>query len=308
MQPLVSIVMPAYNCESYIRQAIDSILEQTHANLELLICDDKSTDSTLSVIESYTDDRLKVFKNTKNQGYPITCNRLFEEACGDYITFQDADDYSDTNRIEIMVGEFENDPDLGMLGSAIVKIDDDGNELDKWIPEYTQYEDLKTNVTSRHLFAAATAMVTRKVYDDIGGYHDYFLNRISFQDYYWAGIIILNYKSRLLENPLYYRRLNPNSISSSQTFHNKYVLLSSVKQLLKQYEETGTNYLLQDKIPAFKSLMAEKSTSVHLEKENYRQAVLSSLNAIRHSPFQVQFYRLCFYSLKRLITKKLMNR
>ena len=90
--------MPAYNCEKYIHQAIDSVLNQTHINFELLIADDCSTDTTKQIIDSYKDPRIKTFHNNINLGYLKASNKLFSLCKGSYITFQDADDTSELNR------------------------------------------------------------------------------------------------------------------------------------------------------------------------------------------------------------------
>ena len=82
-------MIPAYNVEKYIRQAIDSILNQTYSYFELLIADDASTDTTKQIINAYQkiDPRIKTFHNKKNEGYLLTTNKLFQKCKGDYIAF-----------------------------------------------------------------------------------------------------------------------------------------------------------------------------------------------------------------------------
>ena len=87
--PLVSILMPCYNSEKYLVEAISSIKEQTYYNWELLICNDSSTDNSLSIIKQFESDKIKIFENKINKGYLKTCNFLFNQAQGDYITFQE---------------------------------------------------------------------------------------------------------------------------------------------------------------------------------------------------------------------------
>ena len=89
---LVSIITPAYNCEKYISETIESVLEQTYANWEMLIIDDGSTDNTINIIKSYNDDRIRVIQNQANIGAALSRNRGLKEARGKWIAFLDSDD------------------------------------------------------------------------------------------------------------------------------------------------------------------------------------------------------------------------
>ena len=98
--PLVSVLMPAYNSELYIAQAIDSILDQTHSNLELLIFDDGSSDDTRKVIESYSDLRVIKVLSDQNYGVVRARNELIDRANGKYIALMDADDIAEPTRLQ----------------------------------------------------------------------------------------------------------------------------------------------------------------------------------------------------------------
>ena len=89
---LVSVIMPTYNCERFIRESIDSVLAQTYINWELLIVDDCSTDETESVVRSFSDPRIRYMRNEQNMGAALTRNRALKEAKGRYIAFLDSDD------------------------------------------------------------------------------------------------------------------------------------------------------------------------------------------------------------------------
>lgn len=92
--PLVSIIMPSYNCSPFLRTAIDSVLSQTYGNWELLIQDDASTDGSLAIIEEYAarDPRIKFERNDRNRGAALTRNRAIERSEGEYLAFLDSDD------------------------------------------------------------------------------------------------------------------------------------------------------------------------------------------------------------------------
>ena len=93
---LISIVVPVYNAEKYIGTCINSVLEQTYSNFELLLLNDGSKDHTLDVLKSYEDVRVKVY-SFENQGAGKTRNKGIQLSKGKYITFIDADDYIDSD-------------------------------------------------------------------------------------------------------------------------------------------------------------------------------------------------------------------
>ncbi len=100
MEPLVSVCIPAYNNAAYIKETIDSILKQTWKNLELVICDDKSKDNTIEVIESIKDDRIRLCKNEKNLGMSGNWNKCLHECKGEFIKLICADDMLREDAIE----------------------------------------------------------------------------------------------------------------------------------------------------------------------------------------------------------------
>lgn len=95
--------MPSYNTAPYIADSIKSVLAQTYSNWELLIVDDCSTDNTDEVVASFKDDRIKYFKNDKNQGAALTRNRALREAQGEWISFLDSDDLWMPEKLEKML-------------------------------------------------------------------------------------------------------------------------------------------------------------------------------------------------------------
>jgi len=98
-QPLVSIITPAYNAEPFIKRSIDSALSQSYANIELIIIDDGSTDSTAEIIKSYDDKRIR-YLHQSNQGQGAARNYGIRESKGELITFLDADDEYTTDKVK----------------------------------------------------------------------------------------------------------------------------------------------------------------------------------------------------------------
>ena len=102
-QPKVSVIVPVYNVEKYLKQCLDSIVNQTYKNLEIIIVNDGTKDNSMKLVEEYLQDkRIKVI-NKKNGGLGSARNRGIEEATGDYISFVDSDDYIDLNMYEKLI-------------------------------------------------------------------------------------------------------------------------------------------------------------------------------------------------------------
>ena len=116
---LVSVVMPVFNGEAFLREAIDSILAQSYRNFEFIIVNDGSTDSSAVIVKSYKDERIIYLENESNQGNAFSRNRGHSMAKGKYIIIQDCDDISLPHRIERQVAFMESHPDIGIAGSFI---------------------------------------------------------------------------------------------------------------------------------------------------------------------------------------------
>jgi glycosyltransferase involved in cell wall biosynthesis len=126
--PLVSVVMPVYNGERFLREAVDSVLGQTYRELELVVVDDGSTDRTAEILASYgrADSRVVVQRQTQNQGVVAARNRAAELAQGKFIAMLDADDISVATRSERQVRHLQSHPEIGVLGGAVQTVDAEG--------------------------------------------------------------------------------------------------------------------------------------------------------------------------------------
>ncbi|UNH26579.1 glycosyltransferase [Moellerella wisconsensis] len=102
-QELVSIIMPCYNASHYIKDSINSVLNQTYQNFELIIIDDLSTDDSINIINSYSDSRIKLIQLTQNSGAGIARNTGIEAAQGRFIAFLDSDDLWRQNKLEVQL-------------------------------------------------------------------------------------------------------------------------------------------------------------------------------------------------------------
>lgn len=142
--PLVSVIIPAYNAEHYVESAVRSIMEQTYTNLEILCCDDCSTDKTFSILKKLAaeDSRIKILRNETNLGVVGTLNKLVSETSGTYIARMDADDICLTDRIARQIAFLQQNPQIDFCGCNAFHINDDGKTIGKTtLPE--SYDDVR---------------------------------------------------------------------------------------------------------------------------------------------------------------------
>lgn len=150
MNGLVSVIVPIYQCEKHLAKCIESILEQTYTNLEILLIDDGSTDRSGDICEQYSklDSRIQVI-HQKNQGAGMARNTGIDCCKGEYILFVDSDDYIDANTVTILLKSLGGEADVSICGHYRVYPD----RMEKWGP--TKYEILSGKETVIRFFAGA---------------------------------------------------------------------------------------------------------------------------------------------------------
>jgi glycosyltransferase involved in cell wall biosynthesis len=124
--PLVSVLVSAHDAAAYVRLAVESVLRQTLADLELVVVDDGSSDATPEILESIDDSRLTVLRNDERLGLATSLNRALDTASGRYVARLDADDVALPDRLERQVAFMQASPQLAILGTAVLEIDSAG--------------------------------------------------------------------------------------------------------------------------------------------------------------------------------------
>lgn len=126
--PLVSVCIAVYNREKFIKQAIESVLNQTYQNFEIIVIDDGSIDNTVSVIKSIDDTRIRLYNNSKNKGIVYTRNKYIGLANGDYIAILDSDDLWVPEKLEKQLLFLKQNPDYGICGTNAIRKYANGKE------------------------------------------------------------------------------------------------------------------------------------------------------------------------------------
>lgn len=224
---LLSIIIPSYNHEAYIGEAIQSALDQTYQNLELIIVDDGSKDNSLSVIRQVDDSRIHVITQ-ENQGAHNAINRGLSESKGEYIAILNSDDVFEKDRFAIMINELEKNKEIEFMCSYIRVIDSKGKDLgvkqgwknmEPWVVPHKELsfaatENFKLNlIMSNFTSTTSNFLFTRNLYEKIGG-----MRNLRFaHDWDFALRAAEVTDCKIIEKPLLkYRVHETNTISSNR--------------------------------------------------------------------------------------------
>lgn len=262
MSSLISIVLPVYNGEKYLRESIESVLSQTYSNWELLILDDCSSDESPAIAKEYeaADRRIHYFRNEQNLQLPRNLNRGFSLAQGEYLTWTSDDNRYRPQALERMAAVLDSDPDVQLVFASCRIIDAAGKEV-----EYLSVSPRSPDWVVGTNSVGACFLYTRLVYQQIGDY-DPDLKLVEDFDYWQR--ICSRFKAVGMEEILYDYRWHDAALTSTMK-----------KELFHQNLE---KMLLKNR-PAFGRL------SVHQNYLFYR-----SLNGCRSAQRTSNPYRLRF--------------
>jgi len=312
MFPRLSVLLPAYNAEKFVAEAIESILGQSFADFELIIADDGSQDRTKEIMDSFSDKRIKRCHNVVNCGKTETVNKLYRHALGKYVTIHDADDISLLNRFESQIKAFDKNPDLGMCGTGFINMDDMGRDFGGPVIMCSDYHKIMDGIKRTSQFHGPTMIVKKSIIDSLGQvYRSYFRNYNEDTDLAYR-IAEKNYSYNLPE--VLYRYRNLSSSLSHHPFNvRRRYLYRVVAFLADERRLYGTDSLEKGNIETLDkfvdtiteeysrdpSLIFRDSASYYMYCRYYRYALQESLLAIAHAPLKIINYRTLFYCLRK---------
>lgn len=240
--PLVSVIMPAYNVEKYIEEAINSVLAQSYTNWELLVIDDGSTDKTLQIVQKIAekDNRVFLIRNEKNMGVARTRNRGFELCTGEYVALLDSDDIWHTEKLEKQV-DLAKTTGADILYCSYRIVDDNGQKKcnDLIVPEVLDYKFLLVENIIGLSTAFLKSEIVKKYRFNPNFYHEDYV--------FWLQLLQDGKKARGLKEVLSDYRLVPNSRSANKWNSAKNRWLIYRKYLKKSFIESAflfVNYAL----------------------------------------------------------------
>lgn len=244
MDPLVSVVIPAYNREKYIKRAIKSVLSQDYQNIEIIITDDGSTDNTRDAVCSFKDKRIKYICQ-ENQGVSSALNKGIDFASGKYVATLHSDDYwIDDKKTAKQVSFLEKNSDYLMAGSGYINVTENGKEVSRVLNPETD-EEIKKNMLFSCLFAASSALIRKETLRKIGGFdknlkvgEDWDLlmkmgklgKLYNFQEYF----VCYQFSEKSLSNA-YYRRSLKNNLILTKKYKKDYPFFQKAMFLRRLY-------------------------------------------------------------------------
>lgn len=310
----VSVILPVYNGEEYLAESIQSVLDQTYEDFELIIVNDGSTDKTLEIAKTFErkDKRIKII-NQENRKIPLSLNHGFNEASGEFFTWTSSDNIMEINFLETMVRELEDDPECAMVYANMKIINENGNLLhghfwyeypsmsaNVMLPDNTQELNILPNNT------IGAAFMYKKV--AALGVLGYSKIRYGIEDYdYWMKInSLFKIKHINFQTPIYSYRMHKNSLTSRdfelKITENRYKLMV-FDDARRDFYLSKLVWVVDDEIDTdnLESPDIKFQNFIDLVKKNHVLLTKSELNKLET---ESQLENLCFINFK---TKELVN-
>jgi glycosyltransferase involved in cell wall biosynthesis len=218
-EPLVSVILPTYNREKLLRRAIQSVLDQTYRNIELIVVDDGSTDGTGAVVTALNDPRIRYIRLEKNSGANVARNNGIRAARGDFIGFQDSDDEWFPNKLERQMQVFAGaPPEVGVVYTAYWRVEPEGRTYRPYPWIARKEGDIHDELLNGNFVSTQAAIVRRECFAKAG----MFLETLPAKQE-WEMFIRLAryYRFRYIDEPLFNSNYTPGSITTNYRAHTR---------------------------------------------------------------------------------------
>lgn len=247
MKPIVSVIIPSYNHERFVKECIDSVLSQTFQDFEIVVTDDNSTDRTVEIIKSFGDPRIKLFVNTENRGACITSNNCIKHSKGRYIAMLSSDDAWYPEKLAVQVKYLEDHPRIAAVFGKVDWIDENSDLIKHEgfpfkdvfeVKNRTRYEWLGHFFKFGNCLCHPSSLIRKESYDEVGWLNPSFANLPDFD--LWIRLC-LKYDIHILDQRLIkFRRMNSERNASGDTLNNRVRNRFEYKQILNHYLKIRT--------------------------------------------------------------------
>jgi len=226
MNPLVSVIVPCYNHEKYVEQTIESIVNQTYKNIELIVLDDGSKDSSPKILEKLSQKYHFHFEHQQNMGLTATLNKALKLVQGKYICIIASDDYWPLHKIETQVQFMEQNPQYAMSYGKMISID-----TNSVIMDYMDYQNISGNIFETifisNIISAPTVMMRSDVINKVGGYDE----SLPIEDLYmWLKIAELHPIGFIDDYLAFYRLHSDNTCTKTD------IMLATEEKILNLFQ------------------------------------------------------------------------
>jgi glycosyltransferase involved in cell wall biosynthesis len=279
---VVSVIIPTYNSDKYIGEALDSVLCQTYADYEIIVIDDGSTDDTKKIIEEHYP--LVRYYFVENRGVSSARNLGISLAQGEFIAFLDADDRWLPDKLEKQTALFQSDDNLGMVFTENYFFDEHGikkNKLNK--RKRLMYGDIVRNIFLNSYVATPTVMVRKSVFDAVGFFEEGLT--VAEDDNMWMRIA-MRYGVELLDEPLVLCRVTEGSLS--RTNRNIFLGVRKHIEIIKNKYPDIYKYLGNSAIRRKYSDLFFSEGYNHFSKHQYKKARINFGKSYFYCPFRIK--------------------
>lgn len=263
--PAISVLMPVYNGEAFLKEAVDSVLQQDFENFELIVINDGSTDGTARILSAYTDERIRVIHAPK-QGIAAALNLGLSEARAELIARFDADDICEADRLSFQWRFMQQHPEVVAMSGAAEYIDESGQALFEHQPQWLDDASIKSGLLQSCPFIHAASCFRKPAVLAVGGYP---LHAHSFEDHLlWIRLVrqgaYYNVRKKLIRV-----RLNPGSITIDERWRNAEFHRLKRKALL-------TGFIGEDEGEALLGILRSQDNQAY-KKASYHALVAKKL-------------------------------
>ncbi|MDO6758744.1 glycosyltransferase [Tamlana sp. 2_MG-2023] len=274
-KPLISVVLPVFNVEKYIKECMDSILSQTIQDFEIIVIDDCSTDNTLVVVESYKDTRIRIIKKTKNKGLVDSLNIGFKEAKGKYIARVDGDDINVLTRFEKQLKILESNNGINACGCWLQQF----GEVNRVLKHKEFHDEIVARMLLHCSMNIGAVMFERNAVKN----YKFNQNKTHVEDYDFWVRIAWHCKFYNIQEVLYYYRVHKTQVTNIYREHQikadipiKLILFKKLNYNTKAYsDELITKMLLLNKTIEVKEVSLFINWLKELSKLNKKYKVYS---------------------------------
>lgn len=274
--PSISVLMPVYNCEKYLRESIESILNQTYDDFEFIIVNDGSTDNSIEIIKAYHDDRI-VFINQQHKGLIYSLNHGLQKAKASYIARMDGDDIALPERLFTQLSFMNKHHDIGVLGTGCLFIDQQGFLTGRKLDSSGDHFEILNNIIKacdRVSIIHPTAMIRKEILLTVGGYNERF--PVCEDVDLWLRIANIS-KLHVIPDVLLLFRVHQNSVSiTRRRVQLQSGILSRVCFLLRSRGMVDPSLYKEEEWEQFEEVVNNTIESFHLYRADNARSQLSS--------------------------------